>query len=55
MSLSPSDGDRLWARLVEAAEAAGGEREAFLARLVLVLADEIGDLERILELVEDAE
>jgi hypothetical protein len=55
MSLTQSEGDRLWARLVEASENAGDDRDAFLARLVLMLANEVGDLEQILELIEDAE
>ena len=55
MSLSPADGDRLWARLVAASDAAGDDREAFLARLVLLLANEVGDADRVLELVEEAE
>ena len=54
MSLSRADGDRLWLELVEAAEAAGENREALLARLVLLLANEIGDIDRVIELLEDA-
>jgi hypothetical protein len=55
MSPTQADGDRLWARLVAAADAAGDDREAFLARLVLLLANEVDDLDRVLHLVEEAQ
>ena len=49
------EADRLWARLVEARDAAGDEDgEAFLARLVLLLAHEVGDADRVLAAVDAA-
>lgn len=48
-------GDRLVKGLVAACDAAGDdEREAFLTRLVLLLAAEIGDVDRVLAAVEAA-
>jgi hypothetical protein len=44
MALSRHDGDELFARLTELCEAREGEElERFLARLVLLLAGEVGD------------
>jgi len=54
--LSTPDGDCVYARLVEARDRcddAGGE--AFLARLVLLLADAIGDPTVVLAAVAEAE
>jgi Protein of unknown function (DUF2783) len=49
------EGDRLFERLVEAAAPLGdAEREAFLARLVLLLADAVGDSPRVLAAIEEA-
>ena len=45
MALTVDDGDRLMARLIEARDSLPeGEVEPFFARLVLIMADEIGDL-----------
>jgi hypothetical protein len=55
MTMTPQDGDRLVARLVEARDAAGDEGgEAFLARLVLLLAHEVDDPERVMRAVAEA-
>jgi hypothetical protein len=55
MTLSVSDGDRLVARLIEVhAGLADQDREAFLARLVLLLADQIGDLPALLNAISAA-
>jgi hypothetical protein len=55
MTLSWQDGDRVFARLVElTAPLEAAEREALLARLVLLLANEVGDGEAVLAAVEAA-
>ena len=54
MSFDTAQGDLIWARIVDALEAAGDQRDAFLARLVLILANEVDDLETVLEAIEDA-
>lgn len=52
---SVSEGDVLLARLVAAREQAGDEHgESFLARLVLLLAAETGDLEAVLRAIDAA-
>jgi hypothetical protein len=55
MTMTPHDGDRLVAQLTAIRDrfddAAG---EAFLARLVLLLAHEVDDPERVLRAVDDA-
>jgi hypothetical protein len=52
---SLQDADRLWARLAEARDAAGDDDgEAFLARLVLLLAYELGDTDRVLAAIDAA-
>ena len=49
------EADRIWARLANARDEAGDEDgEAFLARLVLLLAHEVGDVERVLAAVDAA-
>ena len=49
------DGDRLIARLTAARDAVGEEDgEAFLARLVVLLANEVGDVGRVLRAIEEA-
>jgi hypothetical protein len=49
------EADRLWARLAEARDTAGEEDgEAFLARLVLLLAHEVGDTGRVLAAIDAA-
>jgi hypothetical protein len=49
------EADRIWARLADARDAAGEEDgEAFLARLVLLLAHEVGDVDRILGAIDAA-
>src|SRR6478735_4351497 len=49
------EADRLWARLAEARDTAGEEDgEAFLARLVLLLAHEVGDTDRVLTAIDAA-
>ena len=53
--LSWQGADRLWARLAEARDTAGEEDgEAFLARLVLLLAHEVGDVDRVLAAIDAA-
>jgi hypothetical protein len=55
MSFTWQEGDALWERLVTASEQVGeSEREAFLARLVLLLAGEVGDLDRVIAAIEAA-
>jgi hypothetical protein len=55
VTLSVPDGDRLVARLIEVHDGlADQDREAFLARLVLLLADEIGDLAALLNAISAA-
>jgi hypothetical protein len=50
LPLNPADGDRLIARLVETRDRLSpAESEAFLARLVLLLANEVGDQGVVLE------
>jgi len=53
-SFSWQEADRLWARLAEARDTAGEDGEAFLARLVLLLAHEVGDTDRVLAAIEAA-
>lgn len=54
--LSTLDGDRVFAQLVEARDRCGdADGEAFLARLVLLLADAIGDLAVVSAAVAEAE
>lgn len=49
------EADRIWARLADARDAAGDEDgEAFLARLVLLLAHEVGNVDRVLASVDAA-
>ena len=49
------DADRLWARLARARDSVGEEDgEAFLARLVLLLAHEVGDTDRVLAAIDAA-
>ena len=49
------DADRLWARLAEARDIAGeDDGEGFLARLVLLLAHEVGDASRVLAAIDAA-
>lgn len=49
------EADRIWARLADARDEAGDDdAEAFLARLVLLLAHEVGDVDRVLGAVEAA-
>lgn len=55
MPLTTDEGDRLMARLVEARDGLSAEEgEAFLARLVLLLANDIGNLPTLLEAVAAA-
>lgn len=55
MTFTQEEGDRIYARLVEARDARPeDDGEAFLARLVLLLADEVGDADRVLRAIEDA-
>ena len=49
------EADRIWARLAEARDTAGEEDgEAFLARLVLLLAHEVGNTDRVLAAIDAA-
>jgi hypothetical protein len=49
------EADQLWARLAEARDTVGeGDGEAFLARLVLLLAREVGDAGRVLAAIDAA-
>ena len=49
------EADQLWARLAEARDTAGEEDgEAFLARLVLLLAHEVGNTDRVLAAIDAA-
>lgn len=49
------EADRIWARLADARDAVGDkDGEAFLARLVLLLAHEVGDVDRVLASVDAA-
>ena len=49
------EADRIWARLAEARDEVGDDGgEAFLARLVLLLAHEVGDVDRVLAAVSAA-
>ncbi len=41
--LPVEDLERLWTRLAEAIDLAGARRETFLAKLALLLANELGD------------
>ena len=53
--LVESDLDMIWERLAEAIDQAGPEREThFLAKLVLLVASELGNGRRTEELVEGA-
>jgi hypothetical protein len=55
MTYSWQDADRIWLRLVEAREQAGeADAEAFLARLALLLAHEVGDADRVLRVIDAA-
>ncbi len=55
MALTTDDGDRLMARLIEARDgAAEDDVEPFLARLILLLANEIGDLTILYEAIDAA-
>jgi hypothetical protein len=55
MTLSWPDGDRIFERLTEISEAMDEDQQGpFLARLVFLLANQIGDVEIILEAVEAA-
>jgi Protein of unknown function (DUF2783) len=46
------EADRIWARLADARDEAGeADAEAFLARLVLLLAHEVADVDRVLAAV----
>jgi hypothetical protein len=55
VTFTQEEGDRIYARLVEARDARPeGDGEAFLARLVLLLANEVGDADRVLRAIEDA-
>lgn len=52
-TLTWQEADRIWARLADARDEAGDEDgEAFLARLVLLLAHEVGDADRVLAAVD---
>jgi Protein of unknown function (DUF2783) len=49
------EADRIWARLAEVRDEAGdADAEAFLARLVLLLAHEVGDVDRVLRAIDAA-
>ena len=49
------EADRIWARLADARDEAGDEdAEGFLARLVLLLAHQVGDVDRVLDAVDAA-
>jgi hypothetical protein len=53
MTLRWQDGDRILERLVEVtASLDPAEREAYLARLVLLLADAVGDASAVLAAIE---
>ena len=55
MTLSWLDGDGIFERLVEASEPMDDtERAAFLARLVFLLANEVGDGARVLAAIDAA-
>jgi hypothetical protein len=55
VTFTQDEGDRIYARLVETRDARPAEDgEAFLARLVLLLANEVGDSERVLRAIDDA-
>jgi len=49
------EADRIWARLAQARDEAGDDdAEAFLARLALILANEVGDVDRVLAAIDAA-
>ena len=55
MTLPWQDGDRIFERLVEVTAPLGdGEREAYLARLVLLLVDAVGDAPAVLAAIDRA-
>ncbi len=55
MALTIDDGDRLMARLIEARDSLPERAvEPFFARLILLLANEIGDLTALLEAIDKA-
>ncbi len=55
MTFDWRDGDRLFERLTELTDGlAGAELERFLARLVFLLAEQVGDGDAVLRAVEDA-
>jgi hypothetical protein len=55
MTLPWQEGDRIFAQLVEVtAPLDDAEREAFLARLVLLLADAVGDAPAVLAAIDHA-
>ena len=55
MTFTQEEGDRVYARLVAARDTRpDGDGEAFLARLVLLLANDVGDADRVLRAIEDA-
>ncbi len=55
MPLNTQDGDRLMARLIAIRDSLDDDRgELFLARLVLLLANEVDDIDRVLKAVDEA-
>ena len=54
MSLSTDDLEAVWESLAAATDAAGDRDRVFLAKLVLLMAEQIGDRARIAELIGTA-
>lgn len=55
MGLPAQDLEALWESLADAIDAAGDRDKVFLAKLVLLMAEEIADRDRIAELIRAAQ